>query len=132
MTPVRPDGLWHPRLLELLASSGHGDLIVIADAGLPVPVGVESIDLVWRRGEPGFIPVLTAVLDECVVEHATLADELVETAAHASIAAVLDGRPVEYLPHERLKQLSARARAIVRTGATTPYANVVLRCGVAF
>lgn len=129
---MRPDGLWHPRLLELLASGGHGDLIVVADAGLPVPGGVESVDLVWRRGEPGFVPVLAAVLDECVVEHATLADELAGTAAHANIAAVLGDRPVEYLPHERLKQLSAHARAIVRTGATTPYANVVLRCGVAF
>jgi D-ribose pyranase len=34
--------------------------------------------------------------------------------------------------HETLKQLSARARAIVRTGECTPYFNVILRSGVTF
>ncbi|WP_442945819.1 RbsD/FucU domain-containing protein [Nonomuraea sp. LPB2021202275-12-8] len=36
------------------------------------------------------------------------------------------------VPHEELKRLSAGARLVVRTGEATPYANVLLRCGVAF
>ena len=32
-------------LSRLIASLGHGDIVVIADAGLPVPKGVELIDL---------------------------------------------------------------------------------------
>jgi len=42
--------LLNPRLLALLAGAGHTDLIVIADAGLPIPPGVELIDLI-RTGE---------------------------------------------------------------------------------
>jgi D-ribose pyranase len=35
--------LLNPRLLALLAGAGYTDLIVIADAGLPIPPGVELI-----------------------------------------------------------------------------------------
>jgi D-ribose pyranase len=128
---MRSDGLWHPRLLEILTGAGHGDLIVVADAGLPVPNGVERVDLLWRRGEPDFVPVLRAVLDECVVEHATVADESSST-LRSELERTLDGIPVDFRPHEELKRLTEDAVVAVRTGAATPYANAVLRCGVAF
>jgi D-ribose pyranase len=129
---VRRDGLWHPRLLSLLAATGHGDLVVIADAGLPVPPGVETVDLLWRRGEPEFLPVLETVLNECPVEAATVAAELTDAAVRAGLEALLDGVPIHAVPHEQLKQSTRDAAVLVRTGAATPYANVVLRCGVAF
>lgn len=129
---MRPGGLWHPRLLAILTAAGHGDLVVVADAGLPVPRGVEAVDLLWRRGEPELLPVLDAVLTECVVEHATVATELRGGAVRDGIAAALAPVPVDAVAHEELRRMSASARVVVRTGATTPYANVVLRCGVAF
>ncbi|MEV0198153.1 D-ribose pyranase [Nonomuraea sp. NPDC050691] len=119
------DGLWHPRLLQILAAAGHTDLIVVADPGLPVPPGVETVDLVWRRGEPAFLPVLEAVLGELVVETAYVAEE--------SPRGFLDDLlTTERIPHTRLKELTGRARAVVRTGEATPYSNVVLRAGVPF
>ncbi|MCW3819045.1 D-ribose pyranase [Micromonospora sp. DR5-3] len=123
---MRFDGLWHPRLLAVLAQAGHGDRIVIADAGLPVPAGVETIDLLWRRGEPPFLAVLRAVLDECVVERATVA---VESDGSWD---VLRDIPTDIVPHDELKRLTQHARVVVRTGEATPYANVVLHAGVAF
>ncbi|MEV0151839.1 MULTISPECIES: D-ribose pyranase [unclassified Nonomuraea] len=123
---MRHDGLWHPRLLHILSAAGHTDLIVVADPGLPVPPGVETVDLVWRRGEPAFLPVLEAVLGELVVETAYVAEE--------SPRGFLDGvlTTTQRIPHTRLKELTGRARAVVRTGETTPYANVVLQAGVPF
>lgn len=129
---MRRAGLWHPRLVEVLTATGHGDLVVVADAGLPVPRGVEAVDLLWRPGEPGFLPVLRAVLDECVVEHATLATELTDTDVREGLTSALDGIAVNHVSHEEIKALSAHARAVVRTGSTTPFTNAVLRCGVAF
>ncbi|MQA01614.1 MAG: D-ribose pyranase [Streptosporangiales bacterium] len=129
---MRRSGLWHPRLMAILTAAGHGDLVTVADAGLPVPAEVETVDLLWRTGEPPFLPVLEAVLDECVVEHATLASELTDSATRSGLTKLLDNIAVEHVPHEELKAMSRRARVVVRTGATTPYANVVLRCGVAF
>lgn len=129
---MRRDGIWHPRLIEVLTGLGHTDLIVVADAGLPVATGVEHIDLVWCRGEPGFLPVLRAVLAEAVFEHATIATELADPALAAGVATALGPIARSAVPHEQLKQLARGARAVIRTGEATPYANVVLRAGVAF
>jgi D-ribose pyranase len=39
---------------------------------------------------------------------------------------------VSYVPHEELKKLSSGVKLVIRTGEATPFANVLLRCGVAF
>ena len=51
---------------------------------------------------------------------------------YAQTVQLLDGRHVRAIPHEELKRLTASARAVVRTGETTPFANVVLVAGVTF
>lgn len=129
---MRQAGLWHPRLAALVTGMGHGDLLVIADPGLPVPAGVESIDLVFARGEPGFLTVLRAVLADLVVERATLAEQLSDPALLAGIRAQLGRLPVHLVTHEQLKAGTAAARAVVRTGEATPYANIILQAGVPF
>ena len=40
--------------------------------------------------------------------------------------------PVSYVPHTELKEISAKAKAIVLTGEFTGYTNVVLVCGCAY
>ena len=129
---MRATGIWHPRLTQIITALGHGDLLVVADAGLPVPPGVESIDLLWRRGEPHLVPVVETLLAECAVEAAVVALELVEPVVVADLTAVLGQIPTEAVSHEHLKRLTASARAIVRTGEATPYANVVFRAAAVF
>ncbi|GGZ81745.1 D-ribose pyranase [Streptomyces subrutilus] len=129
---MRAEGLWHPRLLHLVASLGHGELLVVADPGLPVPAGVECVDLVWRRGDPPLGPVLACVLGELAAERATVAAEAADPGLLAVFARELAGLPVDRVAHAELKELTGRARAVVRTGEATPYANVVLRAGVPF
>ena len=75
--------LLHPELSRVIARLGHGDALVIADAGLPIPPGVERIDLAFAPGKPPFIDVLEAILAEMQVERATLATE-VKSAAPAT------------------------------------------------
>jgi D-ribose pyranase len=43
-----------------------------------------------------------------------------------------DGIDIDYVAHDALKRLSRDARAVIRTGEATPYANVVLYAGVIF
>jgi D-ribose pyranase len=130
----------HPELSRVVASLGHGDALVIADAGLPIPLGVARIDLAFSPGKPAFMDVLEAVLAEMEVERATLAAEL-RTASpdfherlHGRLASLpkVRQRGVDLVPHEELKRLSRGAAAVVRTGEFTPYANVVLFSGVVF
>ncbi|WP_085577462.1 MULTISPECIES: D-ribose pyranase [unclassified Pseudomonas] len=124
-------------LSRLIASLGHGDMLVIGDAGLPVPPGVELIDLALTHGVPAFIDTLKVVLSEMQVESHVLAQEILER--RPAPLAVLDelngsgalGRR-DLLSHEQFKALSRQARAIVRTGECQPYCNIVLVAGVTF
>lgn len=129
---MRADGLWHPRLVELIAELGHTDTLVVADAGLPVPPGVETIDLLWSRRQPPLLPVLDAILAELVVERVTIADEAKDAAWLDALEGALAQTPVMRTSHELLKASCRDARAVVRTGEDTPYANVVLHAGVPF
>ncbi|WP_295046126.1 D-ribose pyranase [uncultured Paracoccus sp.] len=122
--------LLHAELSGLIAAMGHGDLLVIGDAGLPVPPGVRCIDLAVTRGVPGFFDVLDAVLSELVVERAAWASE-----ASDEVQAAMRGRATgqhRMVAHDAFKALTRNARAIVRTGEFTPYANICLWSGVAF
>lgn len=120
-------------LSQLIASLGHGDMVVIGDAGLPVPPGVPVIDLALTHGVPGFLQTLTTVLAEMQVERHVLADELADkNPAIATAVAALDLPGRGGVPHDEFKRLSAGARAVVRTGECTPYANIILVAGVVF
>jgi D-ribose pyranase len=129
---VKKAGILNRHLSGALAELGHGDGVLVCDAGMPVPDGPRVVDLAFRAGVPSFAEVLDGLLAELVVEGATAATEVRE--ANAECAALLDGLfpALGLVPHERLKELSAGARLIVRTGEARPYANVLLRCGVFF
>jgi D-ribose pyranase len=131
---MRRNGIIHPELARVLAGLGHRDALVIADAGLPVPPGVARIDLAYRLGAPGFADVVQTVADELVVEQVVVATEAEGTTpeAVAAVRAAFPDCELEQMPHEELKRQSAQASAVVRTGEATPYANVLIRCGVPF
>ena len=122
--------LLHAELSGLVAGMGHGDLIVIGDAGLPVPPGVRCIDLALTRGVPGTMQVLDALLSELVVERSCIAEE----ASDQLIADFTDRQigSVTRLPHDDFKRETASARAVIRSGECTPNANICLWAGVAF
>lgn len=124
-------------LSRVVASLGHGDILVIGDAGLPVPPGVELIDLALTAGIPDFASTLRTVLSEMQVESHVLADEIFK-ANPPGLTAIeqchahgqLGSRQV--LGHAGFKQLCANARALVRTGECKPYSNIALIAGVTF
>jgi D-ribose pyranase len=130
---MRRSGLLHPELLALVARAGHTDIIVIADAGLPLPRGVPCIDLSVRAGLPSFLDVLGAITDELVIEGATVASEMRvrSSALHTQLLERLPITPAE-VDHQAFKAMLPNALGIVRTGETTPYANIALHCGVSF
>ncbi|QYX79926.1 D-ribose pyranase [Streptomyces akebiae] len=125
-------GILNRHLAGAIAELGHGHGVLVCDAGMPVPQGPRVVDLAFRAGVPSFAEVLEGLLDEIVVEGATAAYEVCE--ANLEATALLQDRfpELELVSHEKLKELSASARLVVRTGEARPYANVLLRCGVFF
>lgn len=131
---MKKTGLLNLPLSNAIASLGHTDKLVVADAGLPIPNSTERIDLAVSQGVPAFLNVLKAVLAEMQVEQAIIADELANKSPdfHKRLLEALGTIPVKTVPHETFKALTADARAVVRTGEFTPYANVILVSGVVF
>ena len=129
--------LLHAELSQVIASMGHGDMLVLGDAGLPIPVGPgapQRIDLAVCPGTPDLRTVLQAVLTELQVEGSIIATEALvgdDRQLPAWCADQLDTQPAT-MGHAEFKKLCAQARAMVRTGECTPYANIILVAGVAF
>jgi D-ribose pyranase len=99
---------------------------------MPIPAGPRVVDLAFRAGVPSFAEVLDGLLAELVVEGATAATEVRDANPETAALLAQTCPALELVPHERLKELSAGARLVVRTGEARPYANVLLRCGVFF
>ncbi|MEO1734064.1 MAG: D-ribose pyranase [Pseudomonadota bacterium] len=125
---MKRSGLLHAELARTIAGLGHGDIIVVGDAGLPVPNGVPVIDLAVTLGTPSFWSVLDAILDEMVVDHSVIAVEA-DTGVTAKFS---DRLSPDTVLHDHLKSLCQDAVCVVRTGEAVPYTNVVLYAGVAF
>lgn len=131
---MKKSGLLNARLAAIVAGMGHTDLLVIADAGLPAPPGVECVDLAVTGGVPAMLDVLRAVAGELQVERFVLAEELLarESPLPDAVRALFPDAAEDTLTHAEFKALTRNARAVVRTGEFTPYANVVLAAGVVF
>ncbi|MDQ2691688.1 MAG: D-ribose pyranase [Chloroflexota bacterium] len=126
--------LLHSDLSYIIATLGHLDTLVIADAGLPIPATTKRIDLALTKGVPGAIQTLKVLLEEMQVEKIILAEEGKDRnpAFIAEVQQLLPGVPVEFVSHSEFKARTADARAVVRTGEFSPYANVILVAGVVF
>lgn len=131
---MKPMGLLQAELAGILAAVGHTQYIVIGDAGLPIPQGVRCIDLAVRAGLPSFLEVVQTVLPECVFESYIIASEMQEKnpGVLARLRELTGTMSESIVMHEELKRLSQKAQCIVRTGETSPYANIILVGGVNF
>jgi D-ribose pyranase len=127
-------GILNSDISKVISELGHTDTIVIGDSGLPIPAHVKRIDLALKQGVPSFMDCLETVLQEMQVEQAFIAREMGEISPHLKnqLDSVLEGVTLHEVSHEELKTLTHKAKAIIRTGEFTPYANVILQAGVIF
>ena len=127
-------GVLNHRLSMVIAEMGHTDGLTVADAGLPVPIGVDRIDLALSPGIPSFAQVLEAIATELRVEEIVIAREAFDANPDAlrAIEASFPGVPIKAVPHVEFKSMTRETRAVVRTGECSPYANAILRSGVIF
>lgn len=131
---MRKKGILNVAICEAIASLGHTEYLVIADAGLPVPKDVPVIDISLITGIPGFKEVLDAVAGEFVIDSYICADEM-ESANPELLDYLqekLNGIPNRSVPHDKFKKMLKDVRYVIRTGECTSYANIMLEGGVNF
>lgn len=131
---MKTDGLLNPQILQAVAALGHTQLLVIADAGLPVPKGVPVIDVSVSGGIPGFFQVLEAVKGELVMESFIYANEMQtqNPEGFRQLESTLSGLPMRAVAHTAFKALLEQANVIIRTGECSKFANVILIGGTNF
>ena len=131
---MKKSGILNSRLSALIAALGHTEIFLIGDAGMPVPEGVEIVDLVLCENIPTLEQTLKAVLSETKVEYYYTADLIQEynPKIYSLFQTELAGIPNETMPHTELKELTKKAKFAIRTGEFSYYGNIVLRAGVVF
>jgi D-ribose pyranase len=131
---MKKNGILNSHISEVLSRLGHTDMIVIADCGLPIPDETIRIDLSLKIGTPSFMETLEAVCADMAIEKITLANEIKENnpAIKEQTINLLKCQSIDYVSHEEFKALTKKAKAVIRTGEATPYANIILHAGVIF
>ncbi len=131
---MKKSGILNAELIKHIAALGHKDLIMIGDAGMPIPKGVEIVDLALCKNIPRFPQVLDAVLEEMEVEYYYLAEEMEEKneEMYKYVRETLQNTEFETIKHTDFKEKSKHCCFAVRTGEFSSYSNIILRSGVVF
>ena len=132
---MKRNGILNSEISRVLSYMGHTDRLAIGDCGLPIPDEVERIDLSLTFGEPRFLHVLELVLQDMKGEKIVLAEEIKEQnpdVLHGIEQLFAGSVEVEFVSHTALKAATRDCKAVIRTGETTPYANIILQSGCIF
>lgn len=135
---MKRNGMINADISRVLSYMGHTDTLAIGDCGLPIPDETERIDLALKMGVPSFAEVLQEVIKEMKVEKVFLAEEIKEKnpGVQRMVLELVDCMDtvceVVYVPHAELKNRTKTCKAVIRTGETTPYANIILQSACLF
>jgi D-ribose pyranase len=130
---VNRSKLLNAQLSYAIASMGHGDLMIVCDAGFPIPSTAWRIDLAIVPDVPDLETVLQAIADNFIAERVGYADVMPDYNAPLLAKVKRLFADAEFLPvkHETiLAEMAAKAKVIVRTGAFDPWGNILLYSGV--
>ncbi len=129
-------GCLNSELSYVISKLGHYDTLTVGDCGLPVPKGVQRIDLAVTYGVPGFFDVFDVIDAEAKFQKVTIAEESEKQnpAFYEKITSWAEKNGVEVVkvPHDVFKVQSQKSVAVVRTGECKPYSNVILESNVSF
>lgn len=130
---MKRNGILNAQLSGALATLGHTDLVLVVDAGFPIPSTATRVDLAIAEDLPKLETVLELVSKELIVEGVVLAEDVVthNEPLAAFVQETFSDAPLETRSHaEMLGEMAQRAKIIIRTGAFNPWGNIGLVCGV--
>ena len=131
--------LLSPDLLHVLASMGHGDEIVLADANFPAATHAKRLIRLPGASAPAVLDAVLAVLPlDSFVTHAALTMQVVGDASSVPPAVAEFNTLLRQHGHAEAGSLerfafyerAAQAFAVVATGEGRIYGNILLKKGV--
>ncbi|WP_437583318.1 D-ribose pyranase [Paramicrobacterium sp. CJ85] len=130
---MKRNGILNAELSGALATLGHTDLIMVVDAGFPIPRTAHRVDLAIAENLPDLRTVLSLISDELVVEGVVRADDVTTNNPRLDEWLQQTFTDAEFTTRahaDMLGELASQAKVIVRTGAFEPWGNIGLFCGV--
>ncbi|MDR6266042.1 D-ribose pyranase [Roseobacter sp. N2S] len=130
---MKRGALLNSELNHAIASMGHGDLMIVCDAGFPIPKDAWRVDLALAKDLPDLKTVLSLIAQEFITEKVAYADDLTEhnPLLLETVRSLFAEADHEFVSHDTiLSEMAAKAKVIVRTGAFDPWGNVLLYSGV--
>lgn len=133
---MRKFGILNRKLNDALSALGHGDTIIITDAGFPLPYdaqpGTISVDLAIMQDLPDIPTILKLINDELIYEECYVAtfQRDYNPRLFEAVSGIVKRCPVSLIEHEKMMEMGKRAKVIVRTGNFSPWGNVALVSGV--
>ena len=118
--------LLNPAVAALIRRVNHTQMLLIADRGFPVPPLPEVVDLSLTADIPTIPQVLQAILPDLPADRLIAAEEQQAASPDRWETHLLGPVPAETVPHLEFKRLAKHAVGCIRTGDSTPYANVLL------
>ena len=129
---MREIGILNRDLASVLSQQGHGDLLMVTDAGFAIPSDLEIIDISLSENVPMVMDVLDELNKYFSVEKMYMSDEARELSpSHFKKVSGAFGPEIEIetIPHADLKKMSREVKVVIRTGDFTAYGNVILVSG---
>lgn len=130
---MKRTGILNAELSKAIAAMGHTDIMLVVDAGFPIPREAWRIDLAIAEDLPTMEQILPLIAKELVVEKVVVAEDVPEynPVLYRLVHDVFPKSDHETIAHqELLSELGKKAKVIVRTGAFNPWGNVALISGV--
>lgn len=116
-----------------IASMGHGDFMIVCDAGFPIPADAWRIDLALAQDLPDLETVLSIINQDFVAEKVSYGEELSKYNPKLleTVRRIFSDSEHAPIPHsDIMERLCHEAKVIVRTGAFDPFGNILLYSGV--
>ena len=128
---MKPNNILHPELAKALAQCGHTDIILVTDAGFPIPKNANRIDLGYYAGQPDVLDILKVLRKEIFVEEVIFATEVKthHPNLYTEIQKIYTGSGAVFkgTTHEDLvENIAYKAKVIIRSGSLNAWANFAL------
>ncbi|WP_435948122.1 RbsD/FucU domain-containing protein [Dryocola sp. BD586] len=128
---MRPGKVLHPQIAAALACLGHGDIVLVTDAGAPIPADTQRIDLAFCAGSVDLLEILRVLRQEIFIENVIFAAEVPDNnpVLMAQVTDIFTGSGTDFtlIPHARLvADIYKKARFVIRSGSLMPWGNFAL------
>ncbi|MEG1723981.1 MAG: D-ribose pyranase [Anaerovoracaceae bacterium] len=124
-------GILNRNLAAAISKQGHGDLLMITDAGFAIPKDMDVIDLSLAVNSPKVIDVICELkkyfsAEKFIISAST---EEISPSHFNSLKSILQNINAEVVTQKRFIEISKNVKVVVRTGDFTAFGNVILVSG---